>query len=60
MNIGKIDDRNRTIVNHCQSCGGDHEVVLKTVNDNLAAKGFTHWFECPQHGQGGPVMITLS
>lgn len=59
MKINNIDEVNRTIVNNCDSCGGDHEVMLKNCNDRLKAQGFSHWFECPQHGQGGPVMITV-
>lgn len=60
MNVGTIDSENRTVVNGCEACGGDHEVMIKNLNDKLkASTKKTHWFECPQHGQGGPVMIKV-
>lgn len=59
MKFGKIDPENRSVINDCDSCGGHHEVILKNCNDRLKAKGFTHWFECPQHAQGGPVMVQV-
>ena len=60
MKVGSIDADGRAVINECDSCGGSHEVILKALKTNkFRSTGDTHWFECPQHAQGDPVMLKV-